>query len=953
MKRFIFLLWLLATFFNIDSISQSRGEIKNYFYDAESWILFEDYKEALPLYLQLLKIHPTNANFKYRVGQCYINTPGEKEKATGYLEDAVKYINPKYREGKFREEGAPYDALYYLANAYRINNQLDKALETYELFKKNLNPEVYDSNIVSLQIQSCHNARELIGKPLFIRENNLGSYINESSSEFNPVISNEEDLLFYSKSEAFYDAILYSAKVDGKWTGPINMNELLKVDQDLFPTSLSKDGKDLYLYSSADYDGIIYTTHFENDTWSPLVKLNDNINTKFWESHATISHDNKKLFFTSNRRGTLGGLDIYVSKRDSSGNWGPAENLGPVINTAYNEESPFLSEDDKTLFFSSRGHFNMGGYDIFYSTLLDDVTWSVPLNAGYPLNTTDDDVFFKPVREGYEGYLAIENPEGYGKQDIYRVEIFSDQHPRKFFVRGMVKVADLMSNINDSVRISARNVRDPNKTFIVYSNTQTGEYEFELPQGEYEITYEGDGGEKIVRNLDLALTNPADSFVLPGTILPRTDFVADFFVQSNKTISVAKGDTLLFPMKVEPQSLITVEHWVGDSLYSVQQFFVTDSVFNYKMVPKPGDNKLVFKLTDKFNNITTTEVFITREKDVITQPLVRPEYSRVIAKKQIAALTSMLKDRANDKLRKVISGINIENQKFGRVDDLISYIKEEAAKKSISPEEVEKLALRVALMDNILTQAAVDIMARYTTGDLKKILSELDIYEANLKTWTDLQKYIMEKTGGEITPEELNEIAAAILAATDPSIAVLKDKILAFGDTSPDSTIIRESIARADLENIKLKEKWLQAFINESLNKGLTYNQLAELLARISSLPETTAQQFLDLLIEYSEEPLTSAFKSLNLKKERIKTPKDLALFLLTNKNKEKYPEDAVYKAISSIVIKQDIPEDTIRSSQQGTAKGKKYILWFILGASVIYFFLLFMRRKKSEKKNK
>jgi hypothetical protein len=180
------------------------------------------------------------------------------------------------------------------------------------------------------------------------------------------------------------------------------------------------------------------------------------------------------------------------------------------------------------------------------------------------------------------------------------------------------------------------------------------------------------------------------------------------------------------------------------------------------MVPKPGDNKLVFKLTDKFNNTTTTEVFITREKDVITQPLVRPEYSRVIAKKQIAALTSMLKDRANDKLRKVISGINIENQKFGRVDDLISYIKEEAAKKSISPEEVEKLALRVALMDNILTQAAVDIMARYTTGDLKKILSELDIYEANLKTWTDLQKYIMEKTGGDITPEELNEIAAAI-----------------------------------------------------------------------------------------------------------------------------------------------------------------------------------------------
>ena len=89
----------------------------------------------------MLKIDPTNSNYKYRIGQCYINTPGEKEKAVSYLEDAVKDINPDYKEGKFKEKQAPYDALYYLANAYRINNQIDKALDTYRLFKKNLNPE--------------------------------------------------------------------------------------------------------------------------------------------------------------------------------------------------------------------------------------------------------------------------------------------------------------------------------------------------------------------------------------------------------------------------------------------------------------------------------------------------------------------------------------------------------------------------------------------------------------------------------------------------------------------------------------------------------------------------------------------------------------------------------------------------------------------------------------------
>jgi len=126
-KRFILAAWLLAVVFNSDLLSQSKGELRTNFYEGESNILFEDYEEALPFYQILSKIYPTNANFKYRIGQCYINIPGEKDKAASFLEEAVKKINPKYKEGKFNETGAPYDALYYLANAYRINNQLDKA----------------------------------------------------------------------------------------------------------------------------------------------------------------------------------------------------------------------------------------------------------------------------------------------------------------------------------------------------------------------------------------------------------------------------------------------------------------------------------------------------------------------------------------------------------------------------------------------------------------------------------------------------------------------------------------------------------------------------------------------------------------------------------------------------------------------------------------------------------
>jgi hypothetical protein len=949
MKRLVLLTWLLATLFNADLISQSKEITRNNFYDAESWILFEAYKDALPIYLQLLKNNPDNANYKYRIGQCYMNIPGEKAKAVSYLEDAVKKINPNYKEGKFNETGAPYDALYYLANAYRINNQIDKALKTYTQFRKNLNTEVYDSTVVNLQIQSCLNAKELMKMPLYVKAKNLGRTINGTSNDFNPVVSDKEDMIIFSRSQAFYDALFYSTKVNGVWTEPINMNEMLQVDRDLFPTSISKDGKDLYLYSSADYDGIIYRSGFENGKWSPIVKLNDNINTKYWESHATISHDNKKLYFTSNRKGSFGGLDIYVSKRDSSGDWGPAENLGPVINTPYNEETPFLSMDDKTLYFSSRGHFNMGGYDIFYSTLLDNGQWSVPLNIGFPPNTTDDDIFFKPVNQGYEGYIAKELKGGYGKQDIYRIEIFSDKHPRKFFVKGMVKVADLISNVSDSVKVSAMDVKNPNQTLIAYSNPKTGEYEFQLPQGDYQITYEGDGGEKVVRNVGLPLTNPSDSFLLPGTVLPKTDFVADLQVESNKTISVTKGDSIVFPLKVEPNSILTVEHWVGDSLKSVEHFTMHGSTFNYKMAPGKGKNRIVFKLTDKFNNTTTTEVQVTRQSKFVEQPVSRPEYNRVISDKQIASLSTMMKNRAKDDLLKIITDENIENRNFANIDEYISLIKEDAAKKDINNDEVDKLALKVAVMDNILSQAAVDYLAKHTTGELNKILSGLNIYDANIKNWTDLQEYVAAKSSGRITPQDLNSIAASLLGETDPAIASIRKKVMAFSENPITGDQLKQTLSALDQGSYKTKEEWIQAFYKESLRRGITEKQIAGLLVKMSSLPATTAEQYLNDLISFASEPLKSALKQIDLKKEKIKTPEDLLIYLFNNN--DKYPEEEILRAIANLIASKDVPVSSITAEPTSGTKNYLWILWVILGAGLLGLFLILWRKKNSNKK--
>jgi tetratricopeptide (TPR) repeat protein len=951
MKRIVLLSCFLALLILPQLSGQNKSEIRDYFSQAETYVLFEEYLDALPFYLDLLKLYPNNSNIKYRIGQCYLNIPGEKKNAINYLEDAVKNLNPKYKEGKLRESGAPYDALYYLANAYRINNQLDKALTTYEQFQKNLDPAIYDTTIIRLQIESCNNAKKLMSIPVFVKETNLGDMINERFSEFNPVISKDENIVFFSKALQFYDAVFYSKKVNGVWSGPINMTPELGVDEDYYPSSVSDDGTELYLYRTDNYDGNIYVSKLVNGTWSVVTKLNENINTKYWESHASISHDGKKLYFTSNRKGGYGGLDIYVSERDSTGDWGPASNIGPVINTPYNEDTPFLGKDDKTLFFSSRGHYNMGGYDIFYSTFLENGEWSVPLNVGYPLNTTDDDLFFNPINDGYEAYFSKYDSAGFGNQDIFKVEIYSAEHPRKFYVTGIAKIKDLLTNVKDSVKISVFNTTNFNEPIIVYSNPLTGEYQFEVENGIYEITFEADGTEKITKTVDFILTNPSDSFVLPSTILPKADFVADLNVRSNQNISVTTGDTIEFPLEVEPKSFLRVQHWLGDSLISTEVFEIKDSTFIYKTAPLTGDNRINFQLTDRFGNSTSSDIFLRKQDEPKEEMIVRPEYSRIIAKRQIAVLSELLSNRADDNLKAIIQNPALLKQQFGTVDDLISYIKEEAVKENISIEKVDELALKVAVMDNILSQAAVDLMVKYSQGELQAILSLINVSQSGLKSWSDLQKYLLSETDGKVKPEDMNIVAADILSEVDPEIAKLRAKTLIIIEQAPFGDAVLKALNENDLKNIKKAGAWLQSLYNESIKQGMSNRDFSNMLSSISSVAGTDLKQFIDELIVQSNKDLALYLKGLDLKKFRIRTPADLIYQLLTDMNKGLYTEEALFAAIAKVTVTKDIPEASIASQLKTLGKSRTWIFWAAIGAGIVFWFILWKRRKKKERK--
>jgi hypothetical protein len=282
---------------------------------------------------------------------------------------------------------------------------------------------------------------------------------------------------------------------------------------------------------------------------------------------------------------------------------------------------------------------------------------------------------------------------------------------------------------------------------------------------------------------------------------------------------------------------------------------------------------------------------------------------------------------------------------------MVTFLKADASGKNKNPEDIDKLTLKTAILDNVLVQETVDLLAKYAEGDLKNILTGLDIYKSDLKTWSDLQQYVSEKSGGRITPQDLNDLASSILEVEDPAIAVIKDKILIYSESNEEGSLLREAVNGTDQAKIKSGGKWLNTFYKESISRGLTPEKLSGMFVIISTLPDTKAGQLLDDLISFAEEPLKSSLKSTDLKKEKIKSPEDLMLFLLTSADRLKYPEESVFKNVADLIASKDIPADTIKSHRPVSEGSRLWILWVIVGVSIVFFFILYKRTINKAKK--
>lgn len=502
MKNY-FLLWAFLCLTNLyyaqqDGLTEVTPE------SASNKMKAGNYEDALVDYLQLLNDDSRNTLYNYNVGVCYLNNNTNKYKAVPYLEIASRKDKPDPNVD------------YLLGRAYQYANRFDDAIAIFKKFKQDAKGTVFNLVDADLQIQHCINAKELMKFPVDVVFQNLGMNINSEYSDYYPFVTSNESFIVYNTSRpeknaeklengSYRNSIYISKVINGEYMkaspigSPINAgNAGMEV------IGLSETGDNILLYMpEGSGKGNIYVSKLDAEgMFSKPEKLDAKINSGGDEIAASISSDGNTLYFASHRKDGLGGTDIYVCKKIGK-KWSEPRNAGPGINTPYDEDFPNISPDGKLLYFSSKGHTSMGGYDIFKATLDETTQLFVnPKNIGYPINTTDDDMNFRISKNGKYGYIASSKNGGQGDFDIYRVT-FNEVENDYSVVIGEFSAKDNAEVNYSDVFISVSDNISKELVGNYLPNPATGRFVVILPPGKYQMNIDAKGFKTVNKNIEV------------------------------------------------------------------------------------------------------------------------------------------------------------------------------------------------------------------------------------------------------------------------------------------------------------------------------------------------------------------------------------------------------------------------------------------------------------------
>lgn len=407
----------------------------------------------------------------------------EKNSAISYYENALR-IDPDFYP--------PVN--YILGNLYYNSGNYAAALERFEYYSKfTLRDE--ERNILGRRTESAKAAKDLKNNPVPFEPVNLCFNINTASDEYvNAVSADGETLIFTVRSplekpergRQFREKFFMSNLENSTWSKAVPMQYLSDNPENEGALTLSYDNRNIFFTSCHLPDGYgscdLYFSSRQGEGWTKPQNLGPVVNSSRWESQASLSPDGKTLYFASNRSGGLGGSDIWKTILKENGEWQTPENIGPEINTAEDEMSPFIHADGKTLYFSSKGLPGLGGADLFVSRLNADGHWEKPVNLGYPINTLADEINLIVHPNGKSAFISSDLPGGKGGYDIYVFELHDAIKPLPVsYLKGIVRDANTSRPLAASIELIE--LESGRTTITSRSDAQNGEFIAVLPVG--------------------------------------------------------------------------------------------------------------------------------------------------------------------------------------------------------------------------------------------------------------------------------------------------------------------------------------------------------------------------------------------------------------------------------------------------------------------------------------
>lgn len=602
----------------IEEIKKNK-KYRNDYELAQYYINNKMYNDAFNLLKKWETVYPDNSNLMYNIGICIYNSV-DKMNAQQYFSKAAQNIAKDY-ENIYTSINAPLDVYVYLANIYHLKYEFDKAIDYYDDFLINAYnyPINYIDSVKWLK-QKSYTAISYVKNPVTVKVANLGDSINTKYPEYSPVFNFVDSILYFTsrregstggkKTEdgKYYEDIYYSQLYKNQdeylWTNAKQLAGELNTTGHEATVSLSPNGKMLLVYRDDKGDGNIYYSEFIDGKWSALERF-PTINSQYWETHARLSPDMKTIYFVSDRPGGYGGRDIWKSERGEHG-WLAPENLGPAINSKYNEDAPFILSDGVTLYFASEGFENMGGFDIFSASLTEDGFWTTPENLGYPINTPGDDIFYYPSPDEKYAFYSSADVHGYGDQDIYLMTI---EKPKIREIKLIGRTIDALSFLPVKSDISIKNI-DNNEIVSELITNNDGHFEINLlPAYQYAIIASANGYNDNMKAITLIENDP------------RSVILIDIFLE--KPVIAHKEESLIKEEQIK----------VGTSIVLRNIYFDFD-----KATLRPQSIEELDKLYDFLINNPTAIVEVSAHTDKIGSY----EYNIKLSKKRAQAVVDYL-----------------------------------------------------------------------------------------------------------------------------------------------------------------------------------------------------------------------------------------------------------------------------------------------------------------------